>query len=94
SNDDLLTWSATRSSDLFTERPARHISISFACPSIPTLQHPATHPVGFLLNCRPQSRDAMPSICQQGDCFSALEIVAWEINVAAGLTDPTGDLRW
>lgn len=56
--------------------------------SIPALHHQSTHPQGCCWTDDP-SWGAMPSICQQGDCFSALEILAWKINVAAGLRHPS-----
>lgn len=88
SDDDLSTWSETEPSDLSGERlldtPLSPLPVQHSCPSPPV--HTSS---GLLLNWRPHSWGAMPSICQQGDCFSALEILAWKINVAAGLRHPS-----
>lgn len=90
---DLFTWSETEPSDVSSRNSLLDTSLSLlpvrdSCPS------PLVHTsFGLRLNCRPQSRCAMQSICQQGDCFSALEILAWNINVAAGLKDPSSGYK-
>lgn len=63
-----------------------HIQHSHHSPPVQMLS-------GLPLKWRPQSWGAMPSICQLGDCFSALEILAWKINVAAGLRHPSSGRR-
>lgn len=87
SDDDLFTWSGR-------SRPLSPGSVSISSARSAFLPFTTVHTSsGLPLNGRPQSRDAVPYVCQERDCFSALEILAGRINVAAGLRDPSSGHR-